>query len=360
MTKLKEVENTSHVVPKEMKVAYLEDKCKVNVHTESVPSASGKDVLIKVMAVGICGSDVHYYAHGRIGKRQVIYPHVQGHEFSGVVVAVGEEVTMFKVGDRVTAEPGVSCLTCEFCKRGDYNLCPDMKFLSTPPYKGAFTQYVTHREDFVFPIPDTLSFENATLTEPLSVGIHAVKRGKLEPGMNVFISGMEPVGLLTVLAAKALGAKEIVVSDMVPLRLETAKKLGATKVINFTEDNISEKVEKATGGIGPDIIIETSGNVNALKSAVSLVKRGSSIVTVGFPPGDVDLDVTSLMQKEADLITLYRYRNTFPLAINLLETYEKNLAGFITGTYPIDLIQDAMEQARTDRDRSLKIVVYPN
>ncbi|MBE1555538.1 NAD(P)-dependent alcohol dehydrogenase [Sporosarcina limicola] len=348
-------------LPSKMKVAYLQGPSEVSVGQEDVPEVSGKDVLIKVMAVGICGSDIHYYTHGRIGQRMVQYPHIQGHECAGVVVATGSQVTRFKVGDRVAIEPGVTCQACRWCKEGRYNLCPDVQFLSTPPVKGAFVQYLKHREDFLFPIADTLSFENATLAEPLSVGLHAVRRGGLQPGASVVISGMGPVGLMTVIAAKAFGAKEIIVSDMEPLRLEIARKLGATKTIHIATANLAEAVEKSTFGLGVDMVLETSGNVKALQSSIELTKRGGTIVVIGFPAKEeVPLNVTLMLQKEIDLCSVYRYTNTYPLAISILESLGNQVGHVITDRYAIDEIQEAMNQAANNQSGSLKVMVFPN
>ncbi len=349
------------ILPDQMKVAYLQRLSEVSVKQESVPQVTGKDVLIKVMAVGICGSDVHYYAHGRIGQRKVQYPHVQGHECAGVVVAVGSQVNRFKIGDRVAIEPGVACQACEWCKKGRYNLCPDVQFLSTPPVKGAFVQYLKHTEDYLFPIPDNVSYENATLAEPLSVGIHAVRRGRLQPGTSVLISGMGPVGLMTIIAAKSFGAKEIIVTDMEPLRLEAAKRLGATRTINVKDEYMDATISELTAQSGVDMVVETSGNVSALQSSVELTKRGGSIVVVGFPAKEeVPLNVTLMLQKEIDLYSVYRYTNTYPLAIQLLESMGSQVASIITDKYSIDDIDEAMEQALTNRAESLKVMVYPN
>jgi len=348
-------------IPRTMKAAYLQKPLEVTVENIEVPSVKGKEVLVKVMAVGICGSDVHYYAHGRIGNRFVQYPHIQGHECAGIVVAIGDEVTRFKIGDRVAVEPGVSCLSCDYCKEGRYNLCPDVQFLSTPPVKGAFVQYLKHHENFLFPIPDSLSYEIATLAEPLSVGIHAVRRGNLKPGATVLITGMGPVGLMTVVAAKAFGASEIIVSDMEPLRLQAAEQLGATTVINFTEVDTNDVVNNITSGRGVDMVIETSGNAKALQSAINLVCRGGTIVVIGFPATEeVPLNVTKMLQNEIDLISVYRYTNTYPLAIKMLESIGKNIEHVITDRYSLEDISEAMKQAYTNRSGSLKVMVYPN
>ncbi|MEJ8543867.1 NAD(P)-dependent alcohol dehydrogenase [Brevibacillus borstelensis] len=355
------VQSPNGVIPDTMKAGFLEQPLEVRVGQIPVPKVSGTDVLIKVEAVGVCGSDVHYYAHGRIGKRFVQYPHIQGHECAGVVVAIGEKVTRFQVGDRVAVEPGVTCMGCKWCREGRYNLCPDVQFLSTPPVKGAFVQYLVHREDFLSPIPDHLSFEAATLAEPLSVGIHAVKRGGLAPGDTVAVIGMGPVGLMTVIAAKAFGAKEIVACDMEPLRLQAARKLGATRLVNVGEKNVEDEIAFVTEGLGVDMVLETSGNDKALQSAIGLAKRGGSLVVIGFPAREeVPLNVTLMLQKEIDLYSVYRYTNTYSLAIQLLASGEYPVDQIITDRYSLDDIQQAMEQARTNRSGSLKVMVYPN
>lgn len=214
----------THTVPKTMKAAIMHNTREIRIETLPVPDISQDEVLIKVMAVGICGSDLHYYTNGRIGNYVVEKPFILGHECAGEIAAVGSSVDQFKVGDRVAVEPGVTCGRCEACKEGRYNLCPDVQFLATPPVDGAFVQYIKIRQDFVFSIPDSLSYEHAALIEPFSVGIHAAMRTKLQPGSTIAIMGMGPVGLMAVAAAKAFGASTIIVTDLEPLRLNAAKK----------------------------------------------------------------------------------------------------------------------------------------
>ncbi|MBO1002643.1 NAD(P)-dependent alcohol dehydrogenase [Pseudogracilibacillus auburnensis] len=349
------------IVPEYMDAAFLTKPLEVKVLKEKVPKVGSKDVLVKIGAVGICGSDIHYYAHGHIGERVVQYPHIQGHECAGVIVAIGDKVTRFKVGDRVAVEPGVSCMACEWCKEGRYNLCPDVQFLSTPPVKGAFVQYLSHREDFLYPIPDTLSFELATLAEPLSVGIHAVKRGNLKPNSTVLITGMGPVGLMAIVAAKSFGANQIIVTDMEPFRLEAAKKLGATNAIDISDSDVSQMVSRLTGGHGVDMVIETSGNEKALESSVKLTRRGGTIVAVGFPPANhVPLNITHMLQNEIDLLSVYRYINTYPTAIEILNQVGNEVEHIITDKYTIYEIQEAMNQSYKNKEKSLKVMVYPN
>jgi len=344
-----------------MRAAVLHKPLSISLEERPVPEPGPRDVLIRMMAVGICGSDLHYYEHGRIGKRVVEKPLIQGHECAGIVEAVGEQVTRFKPGDRVVVEPGVACGTCEWCKRGRYNLCPSVRFLSTPPVDGALCQYVKHPEDFVFKIPDTLSFDKATLVEPLSVGLYAAKRLGLAPGTTLWIMGMGPVGLTAVIAAKAFGVKNIIVSDMEPFRLEIARQIGATAAVNVVETDPVPFVLDATDGLGVDAVMDTTGNVKALDAAVQSMKRGGKLAAIGFPSAEtVPLNLTLMMQKEIDMISIYRYTNTFQQGIDILAQPDVPAERLITDRFPLERVSEAFEKARTDKKRSIKVIVHPN
>jgi len=348
-------------LPKTMKAAIMDKPYNIRLEEIPLPEVRQNEVLVKVMAVGICGSDLHYYEHGRIGRYVVEKPLILGHECSGVVVAMGERVSRVQLNDRVAVEPGVSCGTCEMCKVGRYNLCPDVAFLATPPIDGAFVQYIKIREDFLFPIPDVLTFEEAALNEPFSVAIHAAKRASLRPGSSVAIMGMGPVGLMTVVAAKAFGARQIIVSDLEPIRLEAAVKLGATHVINVKEDNPLEAVDTITRKAGVDVSFETAGSPKALQSALAVTRRGGKLVIVGLPPQEeIPLNVPFIADNEIDIYGVFRYANTYPLGIEILASGISDVRSLITDRYPLDKTQEAMERARTNKSGSLKVVVYPN
>jgi L-iditol 2-dehydrogenase len=266
-----------------------------------------------------------------------------------------------KVGDRVAVEPGVTCGRCPACKSGRYNLCPGVEFLATPPYDGAFVQYLKHREDFLFPIPDHLSYEEAALVEPFSVGIHACKRANVQPGSTVAVMGMGPVGLLTVAAAKAFGAAEVIVTDLEPLRLEAAKRMGATAAVNVLEEDVVETVRRLTGGEGVDVAIETAGNPKALQSALASVRRGGKVAIVGLPAQDeVPFNVPFISSYEVDIFGIFRYANTYPQGIRFLASGRFDVKSLITDRYPLSQVQEALERARTNKSGSLKVMVYPN
>ncbi|WP_199619462.1 NAD(P)-dependent alcohol dehydrogenase [Paenibacillus alkalitolerans] len=348
-------------VPQTMKAAIMYNTREIKIEELPVPQIGPDEVLIKVVAVGICGSDLHYYSHGRIGKYVVDKPFILGHECSGDIAAVGSDVRQLKAGDRVAVEPGVTCGHCGACKEGRYNLCPDVEFLATPPYDGAFVQYIKVRQDFVFKIPDGLSYEEAALIEPFSVGIHAAARTKLQPGSTIAIMGMGPVGLTAVAAAKAYGAAAIIVTDLEPLRLEAAKQMGATHVINIREQDPLAEINRITSGKGVDVAWETAGNPKALQSALGSLRRGGKLAIVGLPAQDViPLNVPFIADNEVDIYGIFRYANTYPKGIHFLSSGIVDANKLITDKYPLEHTQEAMERALIHKSECLKVVVYPN
>jgi L-iditol 2-dehydrogenase len=348
-------------IPRTMKAALMTEPLQISIVELPVPSLKPNEVLVKVMAVGVCGSDIHYYEHGRIGSYVVEKPIILGHECSGIVAACGHQVTRFKPGDRVAVEPGVTCGRCEACKEGRYNLCPDVQFLATPPVDGAFCQYIAHPEDFLFPIPDSLTFEEAALNEPFSVGIHALNRAGFQPGWDVAIIGMGPVGLMAVAAAKAFGANQIIVSDLELNRLEAALKLGATDLIYPEVTDAAAEIRRISGGKGVHLAIETAGHPRALETAMNSVRRGGKLSIVGLPPVDkVGFNVPFICDNEIDIYGIFRYVNTYPRGITFLSNTSTDIASLITDRYPLELAQEAMERARTNKAGSLKVMVYPN
>ncbi len=348
-------------LPKMMKAAVLKRPFEVVIEDRPVPEVGPDEVLIKVMAVGVCGSDVHYYETGRIGRYVVEKPIILGHECAGVVAAVGDSVTRFKVGDRVAVEPGVTCGTCEYCKQGRYNLCPDVKFLATPPFDGAFVQYFKHRQDFVFPIPEHLTFEEAAMVEPFSVGIHAATRANIRPGATVAIFGLGPVGLMAVVAARAFGANEVIAVDLEEIRLESAKKLGATLVINARTHDALKEILDFTGRRGVDVAIEAAGHPKTLQDALACLRRGGKMLVVGLPTQDsIPFNVPEIVDKEVDIYGVFRYANTYPKGIEILSSGIADVKPLITGKFTLEQTAQALEEVRVNKAKHIKIMVYPN
>lgn len=211
----------------------LERPGKITLTNVSIPKISDpNEVIIQIKATGICGSDIHYYTHGRIANYVVESPMVLGHESSGIVALIGENVKTLKVGDRVALEPGIPDRFSPEMKEGRYNLDPNLKFAATPPFDGTLTKYYKTMKDFVYKLPDDVSFEEGALIEPLSVAIHANKLAKIKFGARCVVFGAGPIGLLAGKVASVFGAADVVFVDLLENKLETARQFGATHIVN--------------------------------------------------------------------------------------------------------------------------------
>jgi L-iditol 2-dehydrogenase len=333
---------------------------KYNMVTKEVPMPvpGSKDALIKLDVVGICGSDVHYYQHGRIGDFVVEGDFILGHECAGEVVAVGSAVKKLAVGDRVALEPGKTCGKCKYCKTGRYNLCPDVEFFATPPYHGVFTNYVTHPEDMCFKLPDNVSNTEGALVEPLAVGLHASGIGGVKLGDTVVIFGAGCIGLVTLLSCKARGASKVYVVDVLENRLETARRLGATETINARECNAVEKIAELTAGQGADVVIETAGSEITVKQTADVVSRGGAIVLVGMTAKDeTSFNFMKLMGKEGQLKTIFRYRNLYPVAINAIASGSIDVKSIVSHEFDFDHVKEAFDFVVNNAKDVVKAVI---
>jgi L-iditol 2-dehydrogenase len=325
----------------------------LRVEERAVPEPGPREVLVEIAAVGVCGSDVHYYEHGRIGSYVVTEPMVLGHESSGRVVALGPGASKHRVGDRVTLEPGVPCGGCRECRAGRYNLCRDVRFFATPPIDGAFANYVTIHEDFAFALPESVSDQAGALMEPLSVGVWACQKAGIRPGDRVLVTGAGPIGLLALQAARAFGATEVTVSDVNPHRLALAERTGATRAINVAETPLED------AGIEVDALIECSGHPASLKAGIAALRPAATAVLVGMGPEEEGTVPLSLIQnRELWLTGTFRYANTYPTAIALAADGRVDLEAIITGHYALDEADAALRAGRED-PAAVKVMVMP-
>ncbi|XP_014599501.1 PREDICTED: sorbitol dehydrogenase-like isoform X1 [Polistes canadensis] len=297
------------------------------------------EVLIEMSCVGICGSDVHYLDKGRIGDFILTKPMIIGHESSGIVAKLGKNVKNLKVGDRVAIEPGVPCRECTFCKNGRYNLCKDVVFLATPPVHGSLRRFYKHAADFCFKLPDHVTLEEGALMEPLSVGIHACKRAGISIGSKVLILGAGPIGLVTLLVAKAMGASKVILTDIKQDKLDTAKKLGADDTYLIKQE-VSEaeniKNIRELFGDDPDKTIDASGAQSSIRLAILVTKSGGVIVLVGCSPPEVQVPLINALVREVDIRGVFRYANTYNDALELLASKKINVKPLITHNYKIE------------------------
>ncbi len=340
------------------KAAFMSGINKMEIRDIEMPKPQKGQVIVKLEYVGICGSDVHYLEHGKIGDFIVDGDFILGHECAGTVTQLGEGVKNLKVGDRVALEPGVTCGQCEFCKTGRYNLCADVEFLATPPYHGCLQNYIAFPENMCFKLPDNMSTKEGALVEPLSVGIHAAGQGNVSLGDRVIILGAGCIGLVTVLACKAFGASEIIVSDILPKRLEYAKKVGATHVINSAASDVFKEIEALTGGEGADIVIETAGSSVTYSQTPYFVKRGGTIVLVGMAADDIiKFNFAKLMGKEAHIKTVFRYRNIYPQAINAISQGLIDVSPIVTHEFDFEDAAKAFDFVINNKNDVVKAVI---
>jgi L-iditol 2-dehydrogenase len=335
-----------------MRVSVLRGAGDLAVEERPNPTPAAHEVLVRVVSVGVCGSDVHYFEHGRIGSYVVDSPLVLGHEASGEVVGVGSAVTRVAVGQRVSIEPGVPDFSCRQCLAGRYNLCEDMRFFATPPIDGAFAELVTVHEQFAHPVPDTLSDDAAALLEPLSVGLWACRRGGVGAGSRVLVTGAGPVGLMAAQAALALGAASVAVTDVNAHRLAIAEELGVTAAIDVSSTPVSE------AGLRVDVLLECSGHPAATADAIRVVEPAGHIVLVGMGADEMVLPVSRIQEHELTVTGTFRYAHTWPAAIALAASGRVQLDRLVTGHYGLDEVREALSVARTD-PHTLKPVVRP-
>lgn len=341
-----------------MKVAVMTDIGKMGFEQRPVPVPGPREALVRLEYVGICGSDMHYYETGAIGRYVVKPPFVLGHEPAGTVVAVGSEVTNVKPGDRVALEPGKTCGNCEFCKRGLYNLCSDVEFFATPPIDGVFQEYVAHEAALCFPLPDNVSTLEGALIEPLAVGFHAAMQGDAKVGKTVVVLGAGCIGLVSMMACKAMGVSKIYVADLVDSRLEKALALGADGVINASREDTVERVMELTGGRGVDLVIEVAATQQTTTQSVSLCCKGATIVFVGYSKtGELTLPLSLAIDKELTFKSVFRYRNIYPLAIDAVSSGRVNVKDLVTDIFELDDIKNAMDKSVTDKTNIIKSVV---
>jgi L-iditol 2-dehydrogenase len=334
-----------------MRAAVLHAPHRIALEERPVPVPAPEQVLVRVRSVGLCGSDVHYYEHGRIGDYVVRSPLVLGHEPSGEVVACGDRASRHRPGQRVSLEPGVPCLTCVQCLAGRYNLCPRMTFFATPPVDGAFCEYVVLHEAFAHPVPDAMSDDAAALLEPLSVAVWACTKADVSTGSRVLVTGAGPVGLLALQTAHALGAAEVVVCDLNTERLALARDLGATAVVDVGEQSLED------AGFEADVLLECSGSARATADGVRRVGRAGRVVLVGMGGDEVTLPLAHVQQHELVVTGTFRYANTWPTATSLAAG-DVELDRLVTHRFGLGEVDDALTV--TGRDpTAVKPVVRP-
>jgi L-iditol 2-dehydrogenase len=341
-----------------MKVAVMTDIQKVEIITRPIPVPGPDYVLVKIEYVGVCGSDLHFFEAGAIGKNVVKPPFVLGHEAGGTVVELGEGVTSLKVGDRVALEPGVGCGHCEFCGTGRYHLCPDVIFFATPPVDGVFQEYAVHSAALCFKIGDNMDTMEAALIEPLAVGFHAANRGGAHIGQTAIVFGSGCIGLVSMMALRAEGVSRVYMVDIMDKRLAKARELGATGIINAKNTDVLEAVKEITDGAGFDLAIETAGTEITTRQCIQCVKKGSNVVLVGYSTkGEMNLPMSLVLDKELELKGVFRYHHVYPMAIDAVNSGKINLKAIVSDVFDFDDIQNGLDKSIANKADIVKSVI---
>lgn len=344
-----------------MKAAVFHDVKDIRVEEVEIPSYGETQVRVQVEWAGICGSDLGVYHYGLGDQPHPITGHkpptILGHEFSGTIVEVGKEVRHFKAGDRVAVEPLIFCRECSSCTSGFYNQCQQVGFIGLQRH-GGFAKYVTVDEKMLHALPDHVSFEEGALVEPTAVSFYGVKESKLKVGDSVIIYGAGPIGLLTLLCAKAAGAAKIVVVDISEDRLQKAKELGASDVIRGDQEDLVTRILEITNG-GADVIFDCAGVQMTVNNALYTAKLGAEIVLLATFKKPIEIDSNILMFKALHITSTLAYRNVFPTVIQLISEGRLDVKPVVTAKIDLDnIVEDGFETLIHDIKQS-KILVKP-
>ncbi|HWK44340.1 MAG TPA: NAD(P)-dependent alcohol dehydrogenase [Stellaceae bacterium] len=341
-----------------MKALVLERKGELTLRDIELEQPIGPDdVKIAIHTVGICGSDVHYYTHGRIGDYVVNQPMVLGHEAVGTIVEIGANVKDLKLGDRVCMEPGVPDLASRASKLGLYNVDPAVRFWATPPVHGVLTPYAVHPAAFTFKLPDNVSFAEGAMVEPFAIGLQAAKRARIVPGDIAAVIGAGPIGIMVALAALAGGCARVFISDFSKEKLAIAAGYDGITTVDIAQESLADAVTRETAAWGADIVFEASGSAKAFADIFRIVRPGGAVVLVGLPVEPVALDVPGAIAKEIRIETVFRYTNIFDRALGLIASGKVDLKPLITGTFAFRDSVEAFVRAASGRPTDVKLQI---
>lgn len=341
-----------------MRAVILEakDRIRIRDYTEKM-ELGPEDLRIDIKSVGVCGSDVHYYTHGRIGDFVVKEPMVLGHEAAGIVTEIGRGVTRFKVGDRVCMEPGIPRAGSEFVREGVYNLDPDLTFWATPPVDGCLRESVIHPQEFSYQLDDCLDFAQGALVEPLAVGLQAAKKAGISPGDTALVYGAGTIGIMIALSALAGGCSTVIVADIKQGKLDIIGSYQGIVPVNLLQSELEQIVNDLTRGKGVDVVFEATGNAQVISNVFTPLRPAGTVVLVGMPITPVPFDIVAAQCKEANIQTVFRYTNVYQKALDLLVSGKIDLTPLISKRVPFDQAIEAFDLAAENREEIVKIVI---
>ena len=341
-----------------MKVCVLTGKQKLEWVERDIPQPAAGELQIKLEYVGICGSDLHFYQEGQLANWTLDGPLALGHEPGGVVTAIGEGVTGFEIGDKVSIEPAVPCGECEECRKGLYNLCTNIKMLAIPNERdGVNAEYCVHDASMCYKLPENVSTLEGAMIEPLAVGMHGTELSDARVGETAIVLGSGCIGLCTLISLKARGVSEVYVADVMDKRLEKAMELGATRVFNSKRESIEEFAKTLPGG-GVDQVYECAGNRVTTLQAGRLIKRGGKVTLTGVSPEPIlELDIATLNAMEGTIYNVYRYRNLWPKAIAAVASGMRPVKEIVSHEFPFEDCIHAIEYSLNHKDEVIKGVI---
>ncbi len=334
-----------------MQAARVHGAGDLRLHDEPMPTPGADEALVRVTAVGVCGSDVHWWKEGHIGADRIIAPLILGHECAGVIESGPRR------GERVAIDPAIPCGRCEFCLEGNPNLCAALRFAGHAPHDGALRQYITWPQHCLVPLPDSVSPIEGVMLEPLGVAMYSVDRGKVNPGMSVGVFGCGTIGLSVIQVARAAGATRIFATDLpsVPHRTKAARSFGATTF----ETNNGQEVEeilKATAGRGVDVAFEAAGDPEAVEAVIGAVKPGGQAILIGIPPEDrIAFTASIARRKDLTIKVIHRMKHTYPRAIELVQSGRVDVRSLVTHRFPLS--ETASAYSTAEKLEGIKVVV---
>ena len=344
-----------------MKAALLTGIRKIEVREIPEPELTkDTDVLVHVRAVGVCGSDIHYYSEGGIGDQIVRYPFIVGHECAGTVEKVGPSVRRLKPGDRVAVDPAIVCSACDQCLAGRPNTCRRLLYLGTPEQlSGALRERIVMPEENCFLLPAGMTLEEGVLVEPLSIAVHSLKLGGEPVPDAVAVLGAGPIGLSVLLAARAASVRAVYVTDKIDSRVEVARRAGASWAGNPDREDIIDRM-RSLAPDGLDAAYECCGDQSAFDQAVDLLKPGGRLLIIGIPTGDrISFDIHALRRRELSLHNVRRQRFCVREAIDLIRNKQLDVRFMATHTFALEEVRQAFELAAGYRDGVIRAIICP-
>lgn len=319
-----------------------------------VPEIAADQVLVKIMKIGVCGSDIHVY-HGK--HPFTSYPVTQGHEVSGEIVKLGENVKNFTVGQKITIQPQVVCGKCYPCRHGKYNLCEELKVMGFQT-TGTASEFFAVDAAKVTALPEEMSYDEGAMIEPLAVAVHAVKRAGDVKGMKIAVLGAGPIGILVAQTAKGLGAESVMITDVSDIRLEKAKECGVDFCINTKDKDFGEAMLENFGPDKADVIYDCAGNNITMGQAIKYARKGSTIILVAVFAGMAEIDLAVLNDHELDLNTSMMYRNEdYVDAIRLVNEGKVALKPLISKHFAFKDYKAAYEYIDANRETTMKVII---